>query len=129
MARRLRPPAVAGLIARQRAAVHPGGRTIRFPSLGDAVMTIKRILLAAAVLAACYLLMTPSAAVAHPRHDPSVEFDRMDTNHDGKISAKEHADAAARMFKDMDANADGQVTRAEMEAAHDKMMPMPPGKR
>jgi Ca2+-binding EF-hand superfamily protein len=90
--------------------------------------------------------MTPSAAVAHPRHDPSVQFDQMDTNHDGKISAKEHADAAARMFKDMDANADGQVTRAEMEAGHEKMMhdktmmndktmmhekmmPMPPGKR
>ena len=45
----------------------------------------------------------------------------MDTNRDGRISAREHAAAAARMFRAMDANGDGRVTAAEMTAAQEKI--------
>jgi hypothetical protein len=50
------------------------------------------------------------------------EMQMMDTNHDGKISAAEHAAGAKKMFEMMDANKDGKVTAAEMDAAHSKMM-------
>ncbi len=46
---------------------------------------------------------------------------RMDSNHDGVLTAAEHAAAAQAMFTRMDSNHDGKVTSAEMEAAH-KMM-------
>jgi Ca2+-binding EF-hand superfamily protein len=46
---------------------------------------------------------------------------RMDSNHDGVLTAAEHAAAAQAMFDRMDSNHDGKVTSAEMEAAH-KMM-------
>lgn len=45
----------------------------------------------------------------------------MDTNHDGKVSREEHAASARRMFQQMDANGDGKVTAAEMDAAHEKV--------
>jgi len=45
-------------------------------------------------------------------------FDQMDRNHDGRISAQEHADGAAAMFRSMDADHDGRVTAAELEAGH-----------
>lgn len=50
----------------------------------------------------------------------------MDTNHDGMISAAEHAAFGKMMFDKMDANHDGMVSKDEMMAAHkmmhDKMM-------
>lgn len=46
------------------------------------------------------------------------EFASMDANHDGKVSAAEHAAGAKAMFEKMDANHDGMVTAAEMTAAH-----------
>ncbi|MDI1253036.1 hypothetical protein [Thermomonas sp.] len=46
----------------------------------------------------------------------------MDANHDGKITAKEHAAAASAMFARIDANHDGYVTRAEFDAGT-KVMP------
>lgn len=55
-------------------------------------------------------------AVASPAIDH--EFSMMDTNHDGKVSAAEHAAGAKAMFEKMDANHDGKVTAAEMTAAH-----------
>ena len=42
----------------------------------------------------------------------------MDTNHDGRITAAEHAVAAQAMFARMDANHDGYLSRAEIEAGH-----------
>lgn len=56
-------------------------------------------------------------AVANP--DIDKEFATMDANHDGKISAAEHAAGAKAMFEKMDANHDGKVTAAEMTAAHE----------
>jgi hypothetical protein len=41
----------------------------------------------------------------------------MDTNGDGKISRAEHAAGAKQMFAQCDANRDGIVTAAEMDAA------------
>ena len=41
---------------------------------------------------------------------------RIDSNHDGSISAAEHAAYAQAMFAKMDANHDGSVDRAELAA-------------
>jgi Ca2+-binding EF-hand superfamily protein len=46
----------------------------------------------------------------------------MDTDGDGLVSVKEHAAGAKAMFERMDANHDGNVTAAEMDAAHAMMM-------
>src|SRR6476660_5143993 len=48
-------------------------------------------------------------------------FKKMDTNHDGKISAAEHTAAAQEMFNRMDSDHDGKVTAAECEAGHDRL--------
>ena len=52
--------------------------------------------------------------------NPAIEkeFAAMDADHDGKVSAAEHAAGAKAMFEKMDANHDGKVTAAEMTAAH-----------
>jgi len=42
----------------------------------------------------------------------------MDANHDGTITAAEHAAAAQAMFARMDSNHDGFISKAEMEAGH-----------
>jgi Ca2+-binding EF-hand superfamily protein len=46
----------------------------------------------------------------------------IDTNQDGSLSAEEHADGSRRMFMAMDADRDGQLTVAEVQAGHDKML-------
>src|SRR5260221_10346167 len=47
---------------------------------------------------------------------------KMDTNHDGKISAAEHAAYPKRMFDNADTNHDGMLSKDEVEAAHKKML-------
>ena len=42
----------------------------------------------------------------------------MDANGDGKVSPQEHAAGAKLMFDKIDADHDGEVTAAEMDAAH-----------
>ena len=49
-------------------------------------------------------------------------FAQMDSNHDGRISAQEHAAGTQAMFVRMDANHDGKVTADEMRAGHRMMM-------
>ena len=61
-------------------------------------------------------LLSVHALAAAP--DVEKEFTAMDTDHDGKVSATEHAAGAKLMFGKMDANHDGKVTAAEMTAAH-----------
>jgi len=57
-------------------------------------------------------------ALAHD-HGGMMDHDmmeKMDTNHDGMVSAKEHADYANAMFARMDSNHDGMLSKDEMEA-------------
>ena len=71
--------------------------------------TNTRALAAACALA---LLIVPFAVAGGDNH-----FKMMDTDGDGKISRAEHAAAAQQMFAQCDANHDGVVTAAEMDAA------------
>ena len=67
-------------------------------------------------------------AVGKDRHSkggmPMMEgmFDKMDLNHDGKVTEKEFLAFHKKMFSKMDANHDGAITMDEMKAAHEKMM-------
>ena len=54
-------------------------------------------------------------------HDP---MKMMDSNGDGMLSADEHAAGAKAMFDKLDADHDGFVTAAEMDAAHKGMKGM-----
>ncbi|HJW45913.1 MAG TPA: hypothetical protein VJ484_05435 [Lysobacter sp.] len=58
------------------------------------------------------------AAGAWAGGNPADKFKAMDTNGDGMISANEHASGVRAMFDRMDANRDGNVTTAEMDASH-----------
>jgi Ca2+-binding EF-hand superfamily protein len=49
-------------------------------------------------------------------------FKEMDTNGDGVISRAEFDAFYNRRFKQLDANGDGMITADEMRAAHDRMM-------
>ena len=81
-------------------------------------MSKSRIGLLRGMTMVCGLALASSAF----GHDAAAEFQSMDTNGDGKISAAEHAAGAKKMFDAMDANHDGKVTAAEMDAAHAKRM-------
>ncbi|HEX6707588.1 MAG TPA: EF-hand domain-containing protein [Albitalea sp.] len=61
------------------------------------------------------------AFAAGSKGGADAEFSMMDSNHDGKVSADEHAAGAKRMFDTMDADHDGKVTAAEMDAAHERI--------
>jgi Ca2+-binding EF-hand superfamily protein len=50
-----------------------------------------------------------------------AELQMMDADHDGSVSATEHAAGAKRMFAMMDKDGDGIVTAEEMSAAHKDM--------
>ena len=69
-------------------------------------------------LAVCTLAASPSALADKPGGGADHQFQMMDTDGDGKISAEEHAAGAKKMFDMMDADKDGKVTAKEMEAAH-----------
>jgi Ca2+-binding EF-hand superfamily protein len=51
-----------------------------------------------------------------------MKWDEMDANHDGKISAAEHAAYAKAQFDKLDANHDGVLTKDEMHAHMEAMM-------
>lgn len=67
------------------------------------------------LLIACGLaiLAIPSAFAG----DPDKKFKAMDADSDGKVTRTEHAVGAREMFTKCDANKDGLVTAAEMDAA------------
>ncbi len=48
-------------------------------------------------------------------------FMSMDTNHDGRVDAQEHAAAASAMFKQLDLNLDGAISVDEMQATRKAM--------
>jgi Ca2+-binding EF-hand superfamily protein len=57
-------------------------------------------------------------ALAFGAYAGEDKLQMMDTNKDGMISAAEHAAGAQAMFGKLDADGDGRVTAAEMDAAH-----------
>jgi EF hand domain-containing protein len=67
---------------------------------------------------------------AQPGDMPAADKIKViDTDHDGALSAAEHAAGSRTMFDAMDADKDGALTEAEMAAGHAKMMPArPPAK-
>lgn len=71
------------------------------------------------------LVLLPGAYAAHkPEHTQATHdamFKAMDTNGDGQLSRTENAAGSAKMFTDTDTSHDGQVTLAEMTASHAKM--------
>ena len=54
-------------------------------------------------------------------HSHEEMFKSMDADSDGKLTRTEHTAGSTKMFADMDTNKDGQVAAAEMTAAHAKM--------
>lgn len=73
---------------------------------------MKKLLLTAAVAA----LALPAAANAqHRGHNPDSDGDKI-------VTLAEHDAAVAARFAKMDGNGDGQVTQAEMKAAHEARM-------
>ena len=74
---------------------------------------------------AAALAATPALAqeTTKPKAMSSAEkIAVIDSDHDGIVTAAEHAAGARAMFERMDANHDGKVTAAEMDAAHQAMM-------
>lgn len=74
----------------------------------------------------CLVSGVALAATAHAgdemKHGSGqAELQMMDTDHDGSVSASEHAAGAKKMFAMMDKDGDGIVTAEEMEAAHKDM--------
>jgi hypothetical protein len=53
----------------------------------------------------------------HGPHGPMRMFDKMDTNHDGKISYAEFMAAQKKHFEKLDLNHDGYITKDEMRQA------------
>jgi Ca2+-binding EF-hand superfamily protein len=72
---------------------------------------MKTILIAAAALFAA-----TASAGAQPMRGAAM-LDRLDANHDGKITREESVAARERMFKRLDKNSDGAVDEAEIEVA------------
>jgi Ca2+-binding EF-hand superfamily protein len=83
--------------------------------------TILILAAAAGVLLHAPLHAQPSGP---PPHDPMAMFD---ADRDGAISLAELRDGSARLFRAIDADGDGRVTRDEMRAHHEKMMAAHPG--
>ena len=46
----------------------------------------------------------------------------LDADHDGVLTAEEHASGSKMMFEQMDTNKDGQLTLAEVDVGHDRTM-------
>jgi Ca2+-binding EF-hand superfamily protein len=78
-------------------------------------MKISTLLLFSAGVALGYVVGSADAEACAEHADAS--FEGMDLDHDGRISASEHAAATRRMFATMDRNADGKVSATEMDAA------------
>lgn len=67
------------------------------------------------------LLLAAGAVAGDAQSSWDNEMQMMDANHDGKISAAEHAAGAKKMFQMMDTDKDGKVSAAEMDAGQAKM--------
>lgn len=73
----------------------------------------------------CLLCAAPLVQACDVMHHGAYEedvFKEMDKNGDGVISKKEFDAYHSAQFKKFDLNHDGKITREEMEAVHDKMV-------
>lgn len=70
------------------------------------------------------MMPPPPGGPGGPGHHGPGMFERLDTNHDGKISRDEMRAPVDRHFDKLDTNHDGFIDQAEMEAAHAKMKAM-----
>ena len=66
--------------------------------------------------AGAFLLVLSAAFAGHDEEEGNPLFNELDTNGDGHISRAENTAGARRQFARMDANHDGFVTAAEMDA-------------
>lgn len=68
-------------------------------------------------------VLSVSAGAEEPKQLSSaqLEMKMMDADHDGKITAAEHAAGSKKMFEKMDGNHDGRVTAVEMDAGQKAM--------
>ncbi len=77
------------------------------------------------LILACGLALVALPAAFAEQHmgksSSDAMFKAMDANNDGKVSRVEHAASAQKMFTEADANRDGRTTLAEMESAHGRM--------
>ena len=82
------------------------------------------------LILACSLALValPCAFAGHNAENSAAMFKSMDTNGDGKVSRAEHAVSAKKMFADADTNRNGIVTLVEMKSACAKMKADKPAK-
>jgi hypothetical protein len=59
---------------------------------------------------------------ADTRISSADKIEVLDADHDGVLTAEEHAAGSKMMFEQMDTNKDGQLTLAEVDVGHDKTM-------
>ncbi len=69
------------------------------------------------LILACGLALAAGPVVS--ANDVRDEFRMLDTDGDGRISRTEHLLGAQASFNRVDANSDGVITLAEMDATHD----------
>ena len=75
------------------------------------------------IVVALVIGLAAASTFAHD-HDAMAHKDMMaamDTNHDGSVSASEHATYMQQMFDKADTNHDGLLSKAEMDAAMKSM--------
>jgi hypothetical protein len=98
-------------------AESPSGVHAAHPSieLKEHEMKVRKTLIAAAIAA----LIPLGAALAgdNDKMSKGPSFDKLDTNHDGRISQAEAAVDSTIVFSQADANGDGYVSKTEWKAA------------
>lgn len=71
-----------------------------------------------AILAGSFMTAALAEGRAEPGHMPMLNFDEIDADKDGKITAEEFAAFRTAEFAKADTNADGQINADELAAKH-----------
>ncbi len=80
--------------------------------------TMTRLMCGIGLAVAAGFFVSP-AVLAHDGMKADNMMAKMDANHDGMISAQEHADYMKTMFDTADSNHDGMLSKDEMHAMHE----------